>query len=50
VNMDEAADRRHWVLPPEVFDAMVETLDQPGDPEKLVKLFSRPSPFTKDCE
>ena len=50
---EPAADKRHWILPPDVFDEFIETLEEmerTGPGERTIKLFQRPSPFTKDCE
>ena len=42
---------RVYRLPADVYDQFVADLDEPfGDMEKTVKLFQRPSPFSRDCD
>lgn len=40
-----------YLLPADVYDQFIADLEEPaGDMEKTVRLFQRPSPFTRDCD
>lgn len=51
--MEEQVPKQTMIykLPPDVYDEFIARLEEPpGDMEKTVKLFQRPSPFTRDCD